>query len=322
MNKFKFLILLCVLLVACKNEAKNTDQTNDTNLSPKEEVTVKEEARAIVEKPETVIENKDTKIDTVTVSNLVDFVENAKSNTVLILEKGTYNLDKDLVYSMTKEGRKIIDKKVVETRSIGGQLHFSGLNNIQIIGKKGAVIVSKNPKAVALFLFRCNNVKVSNLTIKKNIVGLVDLCYLSYCNNVEIDKCKFDGGGTYGIYTNNVNNVTVSNSLITKCTSGAIKINQSVDLKYVNTTITNNITTVSLVNFYGTGSTVTFHGVNIIDNKRNEKSTFQGSEKIIALGVNSFKLNNCVIRDNKGFTHLGAGQYILNRSEVDGVLMQ
>lgn len=316
MSYIKYVILLCVLFVACKNESSIVNQTKSIPEAPSEDV------KTIESETEPIAETKVTKIDTVTVSNLVDLVDNAKSNTVLILEKGTYNLKKDLVYMMSKDERVIIDKRVVETRSIGGQLHFSGLENFQIKGKKGAVIVSDHPKAVTFFLFKCNNVKVSNLTIKKNIVGSADLLYISTSQNIEIDKCNLDGGGTYGVYTNNVDNVTVSNCQITKCTAGAIKINDSRGLKYVNTTITNNFTTVPLVVFYGSGSNATFYEVKIINNKRNAKAAFAGSEKLFALGVNMIRLDNCVIRDNEGFTNLGLGQNTLNRTEIDGVIMQ
>jgi hypothetical protein len=312
----KYIILLCVLFVACKNETNVTNQKTSTPETPIEEV------KPIVETPKFTMVTKEVKMDTVTVSNMVDLVDNAKSNTVLILEKGTYSLDKDLVYKMTEEERIIIDKKIVETRSIGGQMHFSGLSNFQIQGKKGAVIVSENPEAVPFFVLLCNNVKVSNLTIRKNIEGVTDLCYVSTSNEIEIDNCKFNGGGSYGIYTSNVENVTVSNCLITNCTSGAIKIHDSRGLKYINTTITNNSTTVPLISFYGAGNTVTLYGVNIINNKRNVKSAFTGSENIIGLGTNSLRLENCVIRDNEGFTNLGAGQNSLYRTEIAGVAMQ
>jgi hypothetical protein len=316
MSYNNYIIFLCFLFVACKNEANVANQTTTTNDTPREEV------KTIVSEPEPIAEPKVIKIDTVTVSNLVDLVDNAKSNTVLILEKGTYKLEKDLVYLMSKDERVIIDKNVVETRSIGGQLHFSGLSNFQIIGKKGAVVVSDNPNAVVLFLLKCKNVKVANLTVKKNIVGKVDLCYVAGSQDVKIDNCKFAGGGTYGIYSHGVENLTVSNCLITKCTTGAIKILDSQGLKYVNTTITNNFTTVPLVTFYGSKSIATFSGVNIVNNKRNSKSAFEGSERIFNLGINIIRLDNCVVRDNEGFTNLGVGPNFLNRTEIHGVAMQ
>ena len=105
--------------------------------------------------------------------------------------------------------RKIIDKKVVDTRSIGGQLFFSGLDNFQIIGKKGAKVVSKNPKAVPFFVIQGKNWKISNLTIKKDVEGQADLIYFSNCQNVELEKCKLIGKGTYGLYVNSVENMKV-----------------------------------------------------------------------------------------------------------------
>jgi hypothetical protein len=316
MSYFKYVFYLCFLFIACENKTATIDQT------PKGNEALANKEQEIIKEPDLIIEPKEIKIDTVTISTLEDLVDNAKSNSVLILEKGTYGLKENLVYLMTKDERTIIDKNVVETRSIGGQLHFSGLENFQIIGKKGAVIKSENPKAVAFFILGCSNFKASNLTIRNNAKGTVDLCYISNSQNVEVDKCKFDGGGAYGIYTNNVNIVTISNSLITKCTVGAVKFNDSKNVTYTNTTITNNIAKVPLVNFYGNKNTVTFNNVKIVNNKRDVKSAFEGSDRIFALGVNSLQLNHCVIRDNEGFTFLGVGQNSLNKTEINGVTLQ
>ena len=46
------------------------------------------------------------KIKTVTVSNVEDLVQNAKSNTIMYLEKGNYELEEDLVYYVTKDEKE------------------------------------------------------------------------------------------------------------------------------------------------------------------------------------------------------------------------
>lgn len=317
MTIYKLAIFLCIFLVACKNDAP-------VNTSPPvvEPVKTKE-----LEKPEKVnsptpaktVDNTNAQIKTVTVSTVEEIVQNAKSNTIMYLEKGTYELEEDLVYFMTKDERTIIDKKVVETRSIGGQLFFSGLDNFQLIGKKGAKIVSKNPKAVPFFVIQGKNWKISNLTIKKDVEGLADLAYISNCQNVEIEKCKFEGKGTYGMYVNNVENMKVKSCKISNCSTGAVRINNTRGLTFMNSIFSNNICKVPLVNFYTDKSDVTFSNVTISDNKKDPSSTFENSDRIFAVGPNTIRLENCIIQNNTGYKYLGVSQGSIGKSRIDGV---
>jgi len=308
-NNIINILLLCVFFAACKNETQVAKTPAAIKTPPTSQVipAAKPAIQPVV------------KMDTVSVSTVEEIVENAKSNSVLVLQKGTYTLEKDLVYYMAKDERKIIDKKVVETRSIGGQLFFSGLTNFQINGKNGVEIVSKNPEAVPFFVIRGKNMKFSNLTIKKNIEGKADLCYITNSQEIEIDRFNIGGGGTYGMYISNVDNLMVSNSKISKSKTGIIRINQSRGIQFINSTFTNNVCTVPLINLYSSGSSVSFNNVTIIDNKKDPKSSFQNSDRLFAVNGNSIRLENCTIQNNKGYTSLGINQNFISRSQIEGV---
>lgn len=312
MTFYKYILIFCVFMAACEN--KPAKQNNNT--IPVEASTTNNA------KPEKPNQPKSTTLDTFKVSTVEALVENAKSNTYIILDKGTYTLNEDLVYMMSKNERKIIDKKMEQTQSIGGQLHFSGLDNIHIVGSKGTIIESKNPEAVPLFLLRCNNARVSNLTVRKKVEGKADLCYVSNSKGVKIESCTFGGGGTHGFYANKSDNLELNNCQITGCVSGAMRLNESKNMLINNSTFTNNNCKVPLFSFYGTGSSVTFNNATITNNTRDVKNAFEGSESIFVPGMNMVRINNSVIRDNPGYTKLGLGQNSLTRTELDGVAME
>ena len=180
-------------------------------------------------------------------------------------------------------------------------------------------MAGRDEKAIPFFVRRGNNVKISNLTIKKNIAGTGDLSYISSSTNVVIEKCKFNGGGIYGIYINLSKKVQVNSCEITKCTNGAVRINESKDVVFNNSIFTKNNCSVPVFNMYGKGSIATLNGVEIVGNQRNTKNNYVGSEFIFMIANNIISLNNCVIRDNAGFQKLGISPNYLSRTEVDGV---
>ncbi len=315
MSRYIIIIFLGLSVASCDNNKVTSKTPIVAEVPP-----VKEEQTPPEVPVEVEVESG--KIDTITVSSVEDIVSNAKSNTVMYLKKGKYELEEDLVYFMTKDERRIIDKKIEDTRSIGGQLFFSGLENFQIIGKKGAQVISKNPKAVAFFVLQAKNWKISNLTIMKEKGGTAEVSYFSNCRNVEIEKCNFAGGGTYGMYLNNVRGMKVKSSKISKCTTGVMRINDSKDISFVNSTFSNNICKVPLVNFYTTGSSLTLNNVSIIDNKKDPNSSFENSDRLFAVGNNMIRLDNCVIQNNVGYKYLGLLPSSVNRSQIDGVSMQ
>lgn len=309
MSRFKFILILFVFFAACKNDAPAPKPVAIDSTAPSNQI-----IPAAKPAPPTVVE-----LDTVSISSIEELVENAKSNSVLILEKGTYTLKEDMVYSMTKEERKIIDKNVVETRSVGGQLFIKGLTNFQILGNKGVKIISNNPIAVPFFIIQGKNLKFSNLTITKEVEGKADLCYISNSREIEIDQFNLDGGGKYGMYLNNVNNMKVNNTKISKFTSGVLRINESKGIQFINSTFTDNVCTVPLVNLYGNGSVVSFNNVTLSDNIRNPNFSYENSDRLFAVNGNVIRLDNCTIRNNKGYTNLGVNQNSISRSQIEGV---
>ena len=323
---YKLVLLICLVFFACKNDAPVQSQeikiqtpiNREKMESPQSNATVQvnQNTPAAVEEDNNEPQGEP---NTVTVSTVEELVANAKSNTTIYLEKGTYVLETDKVYYMTKDERRIINKREEESQNAGGQLYFNGLNNFQLIGKSGAQIVSKNPDAVVVFMVKGKNLKVSNLSIKNESDSRFDLGYFSNNQNVELDRCKFVGGGAYGIYVSNTEVMKINNSLISGITKGAVRILNSRGVTFMNTTISNNNPSIPLVNFYATGSYVTFKNVSIIDNRRNPASTFQNSERLFAVGNNTMILEDCTIQNNAGYKTLGVGPNNVKRCQIRGV---
>ena len=329
MNRYIYLLLAVAFFASCKNDSpvkQNPADPQEVNTQDASKVDNVKESQPSQTNNNSSTQGSTTSTNnqqkTVTVSTVEEIVEHAESNTIMYLEKGRYELESDLVYYITENERKIIDKKVEETKSIGGQLYFSGLKNFQLIGKNGVEIISKNPKAVAFFMIRSNNVKISNITVKKEVNGIADLCYISNGQNIEVDRCNFDGGGSYGIYINKMISLKLNNCRISNCTTGAMRLNESRSIKFLNSTFTENTFKLPIVNCYGSGSDVAFENVTISGNKKDPSSTFQDSDRIMALGNNTLTLHNCVIQDNPGYTTLGMSLEFIKDSQIDGVALQ
>ena len=319
-------LFLGIFLTACNGNkpttqvnAENKTETNTTS-NTTGEIKISKVEFEDDKKKETTTPISNGKMDTVTVSTLEDLVAKTKSNRVMYLESGEYELEKDKVYHMTKDACRIIDKTKEETRSIGGQMYYREIDNFHLIGKKGTVIKSKNPLAIAFYVVHTKNFKVTNVIVKKDEPGNADLCYISNSQDVVIDKCKFDGGGTYGMYINSMNGIKIKNSTISRAHNAAVRLLASKGVEFINTTITQNVCTVPIIMFYGAGSAVTMNNVKIIDNKRNLKETYQGSERIFGVpNDNTLLLDNCEISNNEGFTSLGVNSGNVQRSRIDGV---
>ena len=318
--KLTFLLLLGLYISACKSE-KPKDSIVTPSSEQNETLKVRQVAEPVAANPAPVRSSVQKK-DTVAVNSLEALVENAKENTTVILKKGKYQLEEYMVYYMTKDERKIIDKRSVETQSIGGQLFFSGLKNFNLIAENGTEVVSKNPKAVPFFVVQGKNLTFSNFRIRKNEQGSADLCYVSNSQNVVIDQFVMDGGGTYGMNINNLDHLEIKNCKISNCSTGILKINNSRGVHVMNSDFSNNKGQVPGINVYGNGSVVDFKNVTIRSNTRNPNSKFQNSDRLFAVGYNMVKLENCVIENNQGYQYLGLNSAQLSKSTVDGLIIE
>ncbi|MDF1696525.1 MAG: right-handed parallel beta-helix repeat-containing protein [Saprospiraceae bacterium] len=317
MKILQIVLLMCIGLTSCKTESATPNSMG----SSIEELNSQNPQSNSTNEAEAVTPFTGTP-DTVVVSTLEGLVENAKSNTVILLEKGTYSLEENLVYLMTKDERKIIDKNVTQTRSLGGQLFFSGLSNFHIIAKDGVNILSYNPIAPALYLIKGTNVSFSNFTIRKAKKGNADVVAISTSKDIQMDKINIKGGGSYGMNIFDATNLTITNSEITKCTKGGLTISNSKEVKIINSSISDNTCLVPVVNLYGNDNIVFMQGVTIKNNTRDVEKAFQQSDRIFAVGANSLLLEGCTIENNPGFTILGAGKTNLVNTEFKGLKMQ
>ena len=316
----KYILILCtVLFIACgaKNQG-NAESAADTSSDNKMEQPTSTQAESTTTTTAPASTTSSQR-DTITVSNLEDLVANAKDNTIVYLESGTYTIEEHIVYYVNEDDNRVIDKRVEDTKSMGGQLFLKGLTNFQLIGKKGTKITSKNPEAIPLFVVKGDRLKFSNLTISKAVDGNADLAYVSGCKNVDFVLCNFDGGGTFGLNILNTNQLKFNNCKIQNCSKGILKAYGSQGLSFKNSEFSENNCSVAPINIYGDGSSVTFSNVVIQNNKRNTSTNFQDSDKLITAGSNSLFINNSVIDNNPGFKFLGISANLLTNSTVSGL---
>lgn len=310
MKLFLFTFLSTILIcVSCKTDhsPKVDKNESDTPISKNTEIVIK--------KPELAT------ADTVIVNSMEELVQNAKSNRVLALRNIDYKLDKNSVYYISKDKTRIIDKKVEETRSVGGQVYISGLQNFQIIGQEDTEMITDNEMAIPLYIVKSDYVQIKNIKFRHsdNVKSKlkIPLSYISRSNNLVISNCKFEGKGTYGINLNSVTDLSFVGGEISKCTKGIANITDSRYISFESCELQNNKCGYSAINVSGSNSSVTFNNVtmayNIGLNDKDSKSKF------FNVGKNSVYLTGCTLKGNKNFSSVGLTIGQMRKCELSGM---
>lgn len=166
----------------------------------------------------------------ITVNNAVDFLKAIAPNTRIILEPGDYYLNRAIL--------EIGSTKYIQPSDyLEEELNIIGVENLEIIGKDGAHLVTENKFAAVLNFMDSKNITISNVKagheIEKGLcMGAVFIFYDT--TTININNADMYGSGTVGVTLFDCADVTIKNSIIRECTYGITELHNSVSVKFEN----------------------------------------------------------------------------------------
>lgn len=175
---------------------------------------VKAHDRAVITGKPIPEENK-PEIDEVEVSDVEQFINSLKSNTIIRLKEGKYNLSDIAKYDSNSN---------VRWRTVfnGYEPHIENIKNLKIIGE-GKVELLINPSYAWVLRFNnCLDIEIANITAGHtnpgNCTGGVLMFYESH--RIKISNCDLYGCGTHGLTFNKSSNSNISKTIVRECTYG------------------------------------------------------------------------------------------------------
>jgi hypothetical protein len=248
-----------------------------------------EQLRMQIEDFNRIISNKieisdttDESLEIVTVDNVEDLLGSIKSNRKIILKDGNYILPYEFESDTIK----------VEY----GQVIFINVNNLVIQGEGDLPVNIVSESYDYVFIFdKCNNITLTNLKIghlaQYCIQGVIAF---KNSNKISIDRSIIFGCGEWGIETDKVEEMKVTNTLISDCSTDALRLNNSKNLFFANCIFTRNAKNV--VRMEGTDNVI-FKNVEIVSN---QKEGYNNVPAIFELNkCTNIILDSCTIKDNK-----------------------
>lgn len=275
--------------------------------------------------------SNNTSKDTVTITNVNEFVNALSSNRVIWIDTDLLNLEKyikennideSLIVDPSSEDEIYFEN---ETYLVSGYFSSFGLydfHNLEIRGKDKMVnIVVNDHDTHILDFYNCNNIFIDNINFyhEGDFIGACggEVVTFTNCTNFNIQNSHFDGSGSVGSVINNCDNFNFLNCEFYKNTENAIIINSSTkttinrsdfhnnnlgDLFYIDHS-TSKDTSINLIDAYIKENT-TFDNVFAIKN-----NTSEGAEE----GKLSLYIKNCIIENNL------VGTNILEYSQTENI---
>ncbi len=190
-------------------------------------------------------------------------------------------------------------------------LQIDGIENLKIIGGEATGLMLAEQNANVLKLTSAHNIWIENVTVghatNQTYRGEQGMVRIEQSSNINIERCKILGAGTFGLIAKDVRELTIENSEISKCSALIFELNGCQKVEFRNTKFQDSKLAVSVLGgFTNSTKEVTFTdcmflnnqpeiGGNPVFNFDNNYQKFE--EKII------FK--NCTFKNNVGYKWYG-----------------
>lgn len=232
------------------------------------------------------------KKDTVVVNNAEDFLNSVKSNRVIVLEEGIYNITIDRMESIDNKHVEIQDNPT----TMNG-LKIKDVQNFDLIGKDNVEIVTDNQSDHVLIIKNCENLYISNITMGHTDRGDCEgaVIDISNCKSVKFSKLDLYGSGMIGLWCTNVQTFEIDNCIIRECTEQLLRLHNCSDVNIKNS-IFKETYGYQLIGIEDSTKNVVFDNCEIMNN------SFYSSKSSIFYFYNhgeNLTLKNCYIHDNK-----------------------
>jgi hypothetical protein len=230
---------------------------------------------------------------TVRVRNVGQFVVALKSNTIIEMEYGLYDLS-----------QYISEVSYYENDSYMG-FRIEGISNLTIkgVGEFPAEIILPDEHSTVLAFLKCQNIRLENVEVghgasSGTCQGAVLRAYKT--DGLFVNRSVLYGSGTYGLEAVDSRNITIENSTIRSTTYGALDLTNCSDVSLNRTTFTDN----GNLDIFSVHAciNVVFNSCIIKDNtnsKPEQQHHQYSSNKLFHVDGNAVTLNNCLVKFNR-----------------------
>lgn len=162
------------------------------------------------------------------------------SDTYIVLEPGKYDLT-PFLYDESLLG----DSEQLFVDNYHESICFCNYTNLTLAGYEGeeTLLYTEEAYTDVLYFSYCDNLTLKNLTLGHEVtpgycIGAV--LELDNCFDVTLENMDLYGSGTYGIVTQDVYNLSVTDSIIRECTYGMLDLRSSGNLNFKGCTFKDN----------------------------------------------------------------------------------
>ena len=185
-------------------------------------------------------------IDTIFVKTVDELRSQLRNNRVLFLGNQNYKLETTLQIDSTE--------------------------NLKIVGGETSRLMIDQQNSTVLKLSNSHNLWIENVVIghstNQGHIGEQGIVRIEYSTNINIERCKILGAGTFGLIAKDVCMLTIENSEITKCSSLIFELNRSQKIEVNNTKFHNNMLAISVLGgFTNSTKEVTFKNCEFLNNQ-------------------------------------------------------
>ncbi len=262
---------------------------------------------------QTATDNEDTTedltVDEVAVSNATELLQAIKSNRIIHLQPGDYDLSSDGVLAIVEPRTSEKSPYVYYNDYSSGNMETMGVvvvnvENLTIIADEQQEIYTKYTADTVLNFEACSNITVSGVQFghkpdvaKACVAGVLGMLN---CSDMTFSKCDLYGCGVQGVYIIDSSSILFSNSIIRDCTDMAAYLSGVTDVKFIGTEIygigTDNEYVHTLVQISGNSEKILFQKCNIHDNG-NINGNITTSMFLVVTGV-SPTITDCTMTNN------------------------
>ena len=235
-----------------------------------------------------ISENKDKKIEEVTVSTVNELVSELGSNKKINLKAGVYDLSKCSIEATDAVYWTAVDD--------GMQLNINGIVNMTLTGDTKGVteIITDTNFAEVLYFENCGNITIENIKAGHTPQEYeCDAGVFEFLDSkkITVNNCYLYGCGSIGISLWSVSGFECNDTIITDCSLRGVNISRSTDVVFNNTKITENRAYADAILIYNNSDAV-FNNCEISGNNNIEWSLIEIS------GYSKLTFNDSVIKDN------------------------
>jgi hypothetical protein len=213
------------------------------------------------------INDPDDDMTYIEVDNVVDLINNLRSDTMLVIQEGTYYIDDayEEYFELDDPNQNI---NWIDNFDGFGLVAF-GLNNLNISADGDVTILSRSSYSYVMSFESSQRIKIDGIVFGHETQSECAGGVLSFksCQDVSVTNSELYGSGIEGLYIEGVDDFILQDSIIRECTYNFMTVIGSSGLLFENVQFLDNVT-YDIFDFIMMEivSDVLFDGVEIVNN--------------------------------------------------------